>query len=228
MRTRLGCKLIGISARKRQQQHLTAPIEHNTSTTKTTRPPPPTTTPQPPNNSRPAFAHFLPHPPIHTQPALIQYLQGVVYGVGRFQRRNKPLRARQQLQRLKRLHVRYSGVFCPSTVLKPRVLGAHPRVVESGGDRVRFRDLAVRVLRAGRGGRKKEGEKRQVKKEKKEGKKKKEHTSRTAKKEKTESEQVENGKRKSGKRKANKKEQYQVHTITQPYTFFNSFSIGNL
>lgn len=74
-------------------------------------------------------------------------LHGMVDGVGRLQRRNQALRARQELKGLQRLHVRYGGIVCPSAVLEPRVLRPHPRVVQPGGNGVRFRNLSVLVLR---------------------------------------------------------------------------------
>lgn len=79
------------------------------------------------------------------------HLHGVIDGVRGLQRGDEPLGARQQLEGLERLHVRDGRVLRPPAVLEPRVLGPDPRVVQTGGNGVRFRDLAVLVLRGGEG-----------------------------------------------------------------------------
>lgn len=76
----------------------------------------------------------------------------MVDGVGRLQRGNNILGARQHLEGLDCLRVRDSDVICPPGILEPRVLGPDPRVVKSSGNRVCFGDLTVVVLRGEGGG----------------------------------------------------------------------------
>src|SRR5690606_20011561 len=67
-------------------------------------------------------------------------------GVRGLDRRDDALGAREQGERLHRLRVGDAAVAGAADAREPGVLGPYPRVVQTGGDRVRLDRLAVLVL----------------------------------------------------------------------------------
>ena len=74
-------------------------------------------------------------------------LCGVGERVRRFERRHDAFEVAQIVKRLQRLVVGHRHVFRAPRILEPRVLRADARVIEPRRDRVRFDDLAVRILK---------------------------------------------------------------------------------
>ena len=56
------------------------------------------------------------------------------------------LKARAELESLERLLVGDGDVARATLLLEPGMLGANPRIVEAGRDRMAFQDLSVRIL----------------------------------------------------------------------------------
>ena len=75
-----------------------------------------------------------------------RHLDGVGQGVGAFQRRDQPLRARQQAQGVQGFGIGDGDIVRPASHLQVGVFRSHAWVVEAGGDAVRAEYLAVVVL----------------------------------------------------------------------------------